>query len=194
LKDDQHNRVDTDNFAVTVFEPLLALWTHLVRPAKTRSELIINLLYLNKLHFLSITIRDISSFHGFISQMTQNSSETVPAIDTHVLQHIKLIMGTELQSVFIQHFIDGVPPQLEELQEATIHRDIAKIRQKAHRLKGESLQMGASQMAMTCQLLENMAKAENITDELKYHEYLEKLKIAFSSVKILLQPKNDHEN
>lgn len=126
--------------------------------------------------------------------MTQNSSETVLAIDTHVLLHIKLIMGAELQSVFIQHFIDGVQPQLEELREAIIHRDITKIRQKAHRLKGESLQMGANQLAMTCQLLENMAKEEDVTDELKYHEYLEKLEIEFSSVKILLQPENDHEN
>lgn len=125
--------------------------------------------------------------------MTQNFSETVPAIDTKVLLHIKLMMGAELQSVLIQHFIDGVQPQLEELREAIIHRNITKIRQKSHRLKGECLQMGANQMAMTCQLLENMAKEANSSDELKYHEYLERLEIEFSSVKILLQPENAHE-
>jgi len=126
--------------------------------------------------------------------MTQNSSETVPAIDTNILSHIKLILGAELQNVFIQHFIDGVPTQLEELREAIIHQDVAKIRQKSHCLKGESLQMGANQLAMTCQLLENMAKEENVTDELKYHEYLEKLEIEFSRAKNLLQSENNHEN
>jgi HPt (histidine-containing phosphotransfer) domain-containing protein len=126
--------------------------------------------------------------------MIPNSPNAAPAIDTQMLSQMKLIMGAELQSLFIQYFIDDIPLQLEELRAAIVTMDITKIRQKSHRIKGESLQMGANQFAATCELIENMTKELGEVNEQKYHEYLEKLKIEFSRVKISLQQEKDHEN
>lgn len=123
--------------------------------------------------------------------MTQDSFDTLPAIDQKMLADLKLVMGSELQMLFIQNFLDGVPEQLEELNHAIQEGDDGKICQKAHRLRGESLQMGANSLAAICQLIEQSAKE---TPLIEYTTLLEKLEVEFQSVKIVLQQENSHEN
>lgn len=126
--------------------------------------------------------------------MIQNSLNELPAIDHDVLVGLKRIMGDELQSMFIQHFIDGVPPQLEVLKASISDMDIPKIHQQSHRLKGESLQMGANQFAAICQLIENLAKNSDSHEKQQYYNYLTELGTEFLRVKISLQQENSHEN
>lgn len=127
-------------------------------------------------------------------KMAQNSLNTLPVIDRKMLTDLKLMMGSELQILFIQNFLDGVPGQLEELYTAIQECDDKKVRQKAHRLKGESLQMGAISLAAICQLIEHTAKDLQPTESTQYIILLERLEAEFQSVKILLQQENGHEN
>lgn len=126
--------------------------------------------------------------------MAQNSLDVLPTIDRKMLADLKLMMGSELQMLFIQNFLDGVPGQIEELHKAIPEGDDKKVRQKAHRLKGESLQMGANGLAAICQLIEYAAKEGQPTESTQYVVLLERLEAEFQSVKILLQQENSHEN
>lgn len=126
--------------------------------------------------------------------MAQDSFDTLPAIDKKMLADLELVMGSELQMLFIQNFLDGVPGQIEELNNAIQERDDTKIRQKSHRLKGESLQMGANSLAAICQLIEHTAKETQAVEPAEYVTLLKKLEVEFQSVKILLLQENGHEN
>jgi HPt (histidine-containing phosphotransfer) domain-containing protein len=123
--------------------------------------------------------------------MAQNSLDTLPIIDQKMLDDLKLMMGSELQMLFIQNFLDGVPAQIEELHRAAQECDDKKVRQKSHRLKGESLQMGANALAAICQQLEYIAKENQSTE---YIILLKRLETEFQNVKILLLQENGHEN
>lgn len=126
--------------------------------------------------------------------MTQNSLDVLPTIDHDMLLNLKQVMGEELHLMFIHHFIDSVPAQLEALKISIINRDIFQVRQKSHRLKGESLQMGANQFAAICQLFENIHKEINVNEVQHYQNYLAQLELEFQKVKIALQQENGHEN
>jgi HPt (histidine-containing phosphotransfer) domain-containing protein len=126
--------------------------------------------------------------------MTQNSLDVLPTLDHGMLLNLKQVMGEELHLMFIHHFIDGVPAQLEALKISIINQDILQIRQKSHRLKGESLQMGANQFAAICQLFENIRKEINADESQRYQYYLAQLELEFQKVKIALQRENGHEN
>lgn len=90
--------------------------------------------------------------------MDTTNSKT-PPLDYQVLEDLEQSVGHEFKISFIQQFIEQVPLQLAALQQSVTTGDAESLRQKAHQLKGESLQIGANPLGQLCEMVEIIAQS-----------------------------------
>lgn len=80
----------------------------------------------------------------------------------HRIKQIEKIMGPEMTRMLIQQFQAYVPQQIADLQHSLSKGDTESVRQQAHQLKGESLQIGANQLSCLCEKVERLAQKGQI--------------------------------
>jgi CheY-like chemotaxis protein len=87
-----------------------------------------------------------------------------PVLDLAVIKTLQVDMGMDVLPL-LQQFVDSVTHHLHQLQAQTNTTDFEYLRRQAHRLKGESFQIGAMRIGELWQRLEAEAKAKR-SDEL----------------------------
>jgi PAS domain S-box-containing protein len=168
--------------------------------------------------YISKPIR-IKELEDALSQATQqlglgldakNSSESVPAatttsmpttppiteaekiIDAKVLDSIRKLGGSQGQMILqgiIQDYLNTAPLLLEEIQKAITARDANQLRQSTHSLGSSSANLGAVNFAKQCKVLENLARAEDLS---LAKEQGQGLVTEYEKVKIALQSECTH--
>ncbi|OUD12148.1 hypothetical protein TPSD3_13555 [Thioflexithrix psekupsensis] len=88
----------------------------------------------------------------------------LPVLEHSVLQNLQKIMGVDLYPL-LQQFIYTLPAQVVELNDLFAHAQWEMLARKAHRLRGESLQIGAMRIGQLCQFIELEAKSSSISPE-----------------------------
>jgi HPt (histidine-containing phosphotransfer) domain-containing protein len=83
-------------------------------------------------------------------------------IDFNMLQHLKEVLGNEMQWMLLEHFIAYAPQQYEQLNQAFENKDFDYLRYKSHQFRGECLQMGATLLGQVCKELEEKAQTMQI--------------------------------
>ena len=104
--------------------------------------------------------------------------------DPSNLKRLSEIIGHDMTEKLVQQFIESVPQYLTDLQQIIVVNDIEKLRQKIHQFKGESLQLGATQLGFLCEQIENCIKQEQLAN---IPINLNKMKIEFSHLKVILK-------
>jgi len=74
-----------------------------------------------------------------------------------------VVQGEDVLAEVLALFIADVPQQLAGFARRSGRQDAITTRQIAHRLKGTALGVGARQMASVCALVENAARAADLT-------------------------------
>ncbi len=99
---------------------------------------------------------------------TANASPTIPAttkafehLDTGVLERIQVMQPpgkTDFLSQLIETYINSSTPLFQSICQAGKNGDSETLHQAAHSLKSSSANVGAQQLAKTCQQLEEMGR------------------------------------
>lgn len=84
-----------------------------------------------------------------------------PILDQTVIKTLQVEMGMDVLPL-LQQLTDSIAHQLNEFQALAVAAEFEQLRRQAHRLKGESFQMGAMRIGELCQALEAEAKAERL--------------------------------
>lgn len=79
-------------------------------------------------------------------------------LDRDNLKQLDKIIGVEATLLLIQQFQHYATQQLNTFHQLVQQDDMDALSHEAHRLKGESLQVGALQLSALCQVLETQAK------------------------------------
>ena len=119
-----------------------------------------------------------------------SSSTNKPVIDDRMLKHLDEIMGRDVTLLLIKQFLHYAPQQLLELHQSLLSADKETARRKAHQLKGESLQIGATQFGKFCEQMELLAYNNELEAAL---EYWVKIKTEWEQVDSALQRICEHE-
>jgi CheY-like chemotaxis protein/PAS domain-containing protein len=88
----------------------------------------------------------------------------LPVLEHSVLHSLQKIMGADLHPL-LQQFIYTLPAQVVELNDLFAHAQWEMLARKAHRLRGESLQIGAMRIGQLCQFIELEAKSNSVSPE-----------------------------
>jgi HPt (histidine-containing phosphotransfer) domain-containing protein len=85
-------------------------------------------------------------------------------LDHYILKQLDEIIGAEATLLLIQQFQQYAIQQLKAFHRLVQQNNRAALSHAAHRLKGESLQVGALQLGDLCQALETQAKTAEISE------------------------------
>ena len=102
-----------------------------------------------------------------------NDFLAIPSFDHHHLQHLEGIMGHEMTLLLVQQFLQQAPSQIQALQASLVSHDTENVRRKAHRFKGESLQIGAIRLGKVCEKIEFLAQQGNLETLSPYLAFLD---------------------
>lgn len=91
-----------------------------------------------------------------------NEFLATPSFDHHHLKHLEGIMGHEMTLLLVQQFLQQAPLQIQALRDSLLSHDNETIRRKAHRFRGESLQIGAIRLGKWCERIESLAQQNNL--------------------------------
>jgi two-component system sensor histidine kinase/response regulator len=129
---------------------------------------------------------------------TTFASETPPVtvaekiIDAKVLDSIRKLGGSQgsviLQGI-IQDYLNTAPLLLDKIQKAATAMDANQLRQSTHSLGSSSANLGAVNFAKQCKILENLARAEDLS---LAQEQVQGLVTEYEKVKIALQSECTH--
>ena len=87
-----------------------------------------------------------------------------PSIDQAQFDSLKEIQQPAFMTELIDLFLDEAAAHLKDLHKALTRKDAVEIQRVAHRLKGSSANIGATQMAALSDELENNAVANDARD------------------------------
>jgi CheY-like chemotaxis protein/HPt (histidine-containing phosphotransfer) domain-containing protein len=82
-----------------------------------------------------------------------------PSLDEQILKQLEEVMGREMTIQLAQTFMEYAPQQLITLQQLATNNERDRLRRKAHQLKGETSQLGATRMSEICKEIETLAQA-----------------------------------
>jgi two-component system sensor histidine kinase/response regulator len=119
-------------------------------------------------------------------------TEAEKIIDAKVLDSIRKLGGSQGQMILqgiIQDYLNTAPLLLEEIQKAITARDANQLRQSTHSLGSSSANLGAVNFAKQCKVLENLARAEDLS---LAKEQGQGLVTEYEKVKIALQSECTH--
>jgi two-component system sensor histidine kinase/response regulator len=86
-----------------------------------------------------------------------SAEETLPVLDQEILSKLNEMMGEETQYSLYQQLMVYVPQQFALMRQSIATNDQTMLRRLAHRLKGETLQIGAMRFGQLCKKLELLA-------------------------------------
>ncbi len=107
---------------------------------------------------------------GLTIQSSQENQESAQSCSTMVkpvdLQRLHAISGgqIEFQRKLLRAFADRVIIDLAGLREAIATQNFSELEQQAHRVKGASANVGATQLSAIAAQLENFGRQQNLTD------------------------------
>lgn len=81
------------------------------------------------------------------------------------MQKYLAVFGDDTQAIkrdLIALYLSDVPDLLTSIRTAISHRKADQLHQSAHKLKGNSKQIGASKLAALCQILETMGQQQHL--------------------------------
>jgi HPt (histidine-containing phosphotransfer) domain-containing protein len=113
-----------------------------------------------------------------------------PALDHQMLKQLTNIIGRETTILLTQQFMVYAQEQLTVLRQLIATGDVSALPRKAHQLKGESLQVGATRLSALCQELEVLAQQGQLET---LSVCLAKLEIEMLRVDAALAQVSDHE-
>jgi len=99
----------------------------------------------------------------FMPSILATDNISYPPIEQRIKQ-VEKIMGPEMTRMLIQQFQAYGPQQIAALQQSLSDGDTESVRQQAHQLKGESLQIGANQLSSLCEKVERLAQQGKIEE------------------------------
>ncbi|MGB0838917.1 MAG: response regulator [Chitinophagales bacterium] len=112
-------------------------------------------------------------------QFTGSSSqEKIEGINWDTLKELELMLGGE-KSILIQLvdvYFETSPEIIDRLEKGLKSKDAKAVKMEAHALKSPSAQMGAMYLSNKCAILENKAKAADLSDG---WNYLKAIKAAY---------------
>lgn len=94
-----------------------------------------------------------------VTEINNKNHTALSSVDFRELEQLDHIMGSGTAELFAKRFAEYAPQQLAEMRQIFIKGDIENLRRKAHQFKGESLQIGATQLGMLCKELEQKVLA-----------------------------------
>jgi HPt (histidine-containing phosphotransfer) domain-containing protein len=89
------------------------------------------------------------------------AESSVPILDDRVLAELQTL-GTDVLAEIFDLFLVDVPARVTKLHDAVNARSCEAVVREAHALKGSSLGIGASRLAMLCAAIEHHARKGNI--------------------------------
>jgi HPt (histidine-containing phosphotransfer) domain-containing protein len=118
--------------------------------------------------------------------MMMDPASPSSCLDAAVVAEIRALSGPgeDVLAEVLALFIADVPQQLAGLRAALHAQDATTARQIAHRLKGTALGIGARQMGSVCALVENAARAGDLTAAAGHADPLDD---AFESARMALE-------
>ena len=108
----------------------------------------------------------------------------VEHLDKDMLLELREVMEEEFPSLIQTYLIDS-SDRLDQLQTAINSSEWQNVLSIAHGFKGSSVNIGANQLSILCQEIEQCAKGEN-QDQL--NDRFERLTEEFETVKDALEP------
>jgi len=146
---------------------------------KNRENIPINLR--NQRSFNSLNEIEISPFNKNTNTRLSESQLMTGGFDSDHFEKLVIALGAfqnpEIVETLIGMFENQFPPLLECLSKAITAVDYSNIRQISHRLKGSSLNLGASELAILLGEIESGGKAK---EKIDYSQLLEKVRVEFS--------------
>ena len=103
-------------------------------------------------------MREKLAFFVTLSEPTTATQAT--SIDLHELD--KISANATERGEILQDYLEQTHADIAELDAALQQQDFAAIKRVAHRIKGSSRMVGAQEMAVTCQSLEQSTEETNI--------------------------------
>lgn len=106
-------------------------------------------------------------------------------IDINGLLH-RTMNDPEFAKEILNDYLDETPQMIISLQEAVKLVDLQSIQDLSHKIKGSSASIGALKVKLKSELIENMAKVDNITniDEILL-DFIESYNKTINSIKKL---------
>ncbi|MEB3311530.1 MAG: response regulator [Snowella sp.] len=126
------------------------------------------------------------------SPPTEPATPQTPILDQKVLASIRQLGGSQgnmvLQGI-IQEYLTTTPTLLTQIEQAIAQGDANRLRMSVHSLGSSSANLGAIAFAKHCKILENLARAEDLSTA---PQHWETLRQEYETVKVALESECNH--
>jgi histidine phosphotransfer protein HptB len=86
----------------------------------------------------------------------------MPVIDKATFDELKQMSGADFINELIDAFLEDAPTMLQNMQAASVAKDVESFRRNAHSLKSNAYTFGATELGTLAKELERMGKENNL--------------------------------